>query len=236
MQNNPYRYLIPNSITFLSLICGVLSLLSAATGELARAGALILTSYILDLFDGSLARRLNAGSAFGLQLDSLVDMVSLGAAPAMLLFMHLQQAGQDAWWVWVIAVMSPLAGAFRLARFNLLPIKKGQQDSLGLTISTGGATLTLATLADLASDGGFIPDTLFPWLVLIISLLMVSLIRFPPLPWVFSNRASTLLVAGITLTALIQFTFIHAWFILTGYYLAAGLARAGWQHLPTSKE
>ncbi len=236
MRNSPYRYLIPNSITFLSLSCGVLSLLSAATGELRQAGALILTSYVLDLFDGSLARRLNAGSSFGLQLDSLVDMVSLGAAPAVLLFMHLHQAGQDAWWVWGIALVSPLGGAFRLARFNLLPVKKGQQDSLGLTISTGGATLALAVLADLASDGTFIPDTFFPVLVIIISLLMVSLIRFPPLPWVFSNRASALMASGIALLALFQLTFIHAWFLLTSYYLVAGLARAGWQYRPTPKE
>ncbi len=87
-----YRYLVPNSITFLSLICGIVSIMSSATGNLQLAGGLILTSYILDMFDGEMARRLNAGTPFGLQLDSLVDMVSLGTAPAVLVFMRLHLA------------------------------------------------------------------------------------------------------------------------------------------------
>ena len=68
-MNSQYRYLIPNGITFISLTCGIVAILLAATGELVIAGVLILASYILDLFDGASARYLNAGFEFGLQLD-----------------------------------------------------------------------------------------------------------------------------------------------------------------------
>jgi phosphatidylserine synthase len=92
IQSSRARYVVPNSITFLSLAFGVAAILAAATGALTTAGALILISYVLDLFDGEMARRLEAGSSFGLQLDSLVDMVSLGTAPAVLAFFHLHES------------------------------------------------------------------------------------------------------------------------------------------------
>lgn len=228
MLANRYRYLIPNSITFLSLFCGIFSIFCSATGRLLWAGLLILSSYVLDNFDGILARRLNASTAFGLQLDSLVDMVSLGAAPAVLLFTHLQQSGLTGIWLWPIISLLPMAGAFRLARFNLLPIKTGAQDSLGLTISTGGVTVALAVTANVYSKGNFISPLAFLTIIIVISLLMVSKIRFPPLPWVFSSRLSTLAVVGLGLWLSINYSVIHSWFWLTGGYVTASLARASY--------
>ena len=89
-----YRVLLPNGLTFLSLLCGTSAILVAAAiptaadapSYLWAAGLLILTSYLIDWCDGALARTLHASTAFGLQLDSLVDMVSLGVAPTVLLF------------------------------------------------------------------------------------------------------------------------------------------------------
>ena len=91
-----YRVLIPNGLTFLSLLSGTGAILVAAATPTAAeaprhlwgAGLLILASYLIDWCDGALARTLHASTAFGLQLDSLVDMVSLGVAPAVLLFMY----------------------------------------------------------------------------------------------------------------------------------------------------
>lgn len=230
MRNSRYRFLIPNGITFMSLTCGILSILSSITGNLDIAGALILGSYILDLFDGATARRLNAGTDFGLQLDSLVDMVSLGTAPAVLMFVHLQTSALASPWVWPVVVLVPLAGAFRLARFNLLPPKKGQTDSMGLTISTAGALLALAVLTDLSWPGASsLPDALLLGLMVLVSLLMVSRIPFPPLPWVYSNkRLFVILLAGAAWLTL-QWSFVQAWFMLTSGYLGASLARAGYR-------
>ncbi|MFQ5399338.1 MAG: CDP-alcohol phosphatidyltransferase family protein [Anaerolineae bacterium] len=226
-----YRYLVPNGITFLSLACGVVSILLSASGHLQPAGILILASYILDLFDGATARRLQAGSEFGLQLDSLVDMVSLGTAPAVLAHMHLLAEGVDQVWVWPVVVFVALAGAFRLARFNLLPPKPtGNTDSVGLTISTGGATITLAVLSDLAVPGEVIPDIAFVPLLAFIGLLMVSKIAFPSFRWVFSGKRKNALLVFLFGVSLLKLSFFNAWFLWTNAYLGISLARAGYRN------
>ena len=100
-------------------------LVSAASPDAADAavlwlaGLLILASYLIDWCDGAAARLLHASTAFGLQLDSLVDMVSLGLAPAVLLFVYgLRVAEISPWLSGPVVTLVPLAGAFRLARFN----------------------------------------------------------------------------------------------------------------------
>ena len=231
-MNSKYRYLIPNGITFLSLTCGIVSILLSATGHLEPAGILVLTSYILDLFDGAMARKLKASSEFGLQLDSLVDMVSLGTAPAVLVFMHLQLDGLTMGWLWPFVVLIPLAGAFRLARFNLLPPKTtGNTDSVGLTISTGGATLALAVLADLAIASEMMSDYWYILLLVIITILMVSTIEFPSLKGVFTGRRKNVVILSLFGVSLAVTPFFAAWFFWTNAYLGLSVARAGYKRL-----
>lgn len=233
LLESKYRYLLPNGVTFLSMACGISGILAAATGALSVAGLLILTSYVLDLLDGELARRLDASSNFGLQLDSLVDMVSLGCAPAVLAFFHLQRSLQDSnqmvtVLLWTTTILYVLAGAFRLARFNLLPTKEGQTESVGLTISTGGATLTLAVLSDLANAAERVPDLTFLPLMLLLALLMASRIRHPSIVWVFSHRWANLLYMlyfAVTLL-LLRLPFVNVWFLFNGGYLGITLVRA----------
>lgn len=225
-MNSRYRYLIPNSITFLSLACGVGSILFSVEGELGWAGAAILASYILDLFDGALARRFNAGTAFGIQLDSLTDMVALGTAPTILIFLHLRHVGLPLPTLWLLATLIPITGAFRLARFNLLPPKTGSSDSLGLTISTAGATFTLAVLSDWLAGGEFLPDTFFVGLMPALCLLMVSRIPFPPLKWIFAQKWITFAVLALLALSLFQWHFVQSWFLFTLGYLVVGLIRA----------
>lgn len=228
-MNSKYRYLVPNGITFLSLVCGFVSILSSATEHLMLGGALILTSYVLDFFDGTTARKLNARSEFGLQLDSLVDMVSLGAAPAVLAFFHLRTEGDVAEpLIWICAVMIPLAGAFRLARFNLLPMKTGQTDSIGLTISTAGALLVLSVMTDL-HDRLPIPNFWFVPLMILLSLLMVSTITFPSVKWIVSRKRVNVFLVIITGIAIWKLSFIPAWYLLTNGYVGVSLARAGYR-------
>jgi CDP-diacylglycerol---serine O-phosphatidyltransferase len=229
-MQSKYRYIVPNGITFISLTCGILSMMLAATYQLEVAGMLILVSYILDLLDGATARRLQASSAFGLQLDSLVDMVSLGTAPALLVFMHLQAVGISNGWVWLFVVLVPLGGAFRLARFNLLPPKEdGGRDSMGLTITSAGATLALAVLADLSINANYLPDWLFVFLMGLLFTLMVSKIPFPSFFWVFASiKRSAVLVVLFILSILIT-TFFNAWFFWQNVYLGFSLLRAGYK-------
>jgi CDP-diacylglycerol--serine O-phosphatidyltransferase len=230
-MNSKYRYLIPNSITFISLTCGIVAILLSATGNLIPAGILVLASYILDLFDGASARYLNAGSEFGLQLDSLVDMVSLGAAPAVVAFMYIYERNAAPMIiVWPVVVFFALAGAFRLARFNLLPTKASSNtDSAGLTISSAGATLALAVLSNLTMINFKIPDVLLLPIVGVLGLLMVSKIPFPSFVAIFSGRRRIgILLALFTVTIAIS-PFSTAWFFWNNIYLGYGLVRAGYQ-------
>jgi CDP-diacylglycerol---serine O-phosphatidyltransferase len=229
-MQSKYRYIVPNGITFISLTCGILSIMLAATYQLEVAGMLILVSYILDLLDGATARRLQASSAFGLQLDSLVDMVSLGTAPAILVFMHLQAGGINNGWVWLFVILVPLGGAFRLARFNLLPPKEsGQRDSVGLTITSAGATLSLAVLADLSISVEYLPDWLFVFLMGLLFVLMVSKIPFPSFFWVFDGIKQSVVLTVLFILSLLITTFFNAWFFWQNVYLGFSLLRAGYK-------
>ena len=225
-----YRYLIPNSITFISLTCGIVSILLAATGELVIAGVLILCSYILDLFDGASARYLNAGSEFGLQLDSLVDMVSLGTAPTVLAFMYLFLADvASTTLIGVLCVFFALAGAYRLARFNLLPAKaSGRGDSTGLTISSAGATLALAVVSNMTILTVPLPATWLMAIILICGILMVSRIPFPSFAGVFKGRVRIAILLVLFAVTIAWATFGKAWHFWNTVYLGWGLARAGY--------
>lgn len=232
IRQSKVRYLIPSTITFTSLGCGVTAILLAVEGNLLAAGVLILASYVLDLFDGEAARRLDAGTEFGLQLDSLADLISLGTAPAVLTFVHLRNGGHVSMApVWPLIILYVLAGAFRLARFNLLPVKEGQKDSVGLTISTAGATLALAVLTDVANSQEVLHDLFFLPLLLGLALLMVSRISHPSITWVFSFRWANI-VYMISLAAgllWLRLSLFHVWFLFNSGYLGVTLARAGYR-------
>ena len=117
--------IIPNSITALNLLTGCVGIIFALRGELEIASSLIWLAALFDFLDGLLARSLKAFSDLGKQLDSLSDMVSFGVLPGMILF---QLIGTDP--LQFLALLIPVASAFRLAKFN---IDENQSDSfLGL--------------------------------------------------------------------------------------------------------
>ncbi len=113
---------IPNFITMMNLLAGVLSIHQVLLGDIKLAGALVFLAAILDFFDGLLARVLNARSAIGGELDSLADIVSFGVAPSFILFetirMTMEMDGMEMSNLPYIAFMVPLFSAYRLAKFN----------------------------------------------------------------------------------------------------------------------
>ena len=236
-MTSKYRYLIPNGLTFASMICGVVSILLSASGNLVPAGILILVSYILDMFDGALARKLNAGSEFGLQLDSLVDMVSLGMAPAALVFEYMKGGDWHMALVWPFVILLPLAGAFRLARFNQLPAKESSRgESAGLTISTGGATVALAVLSDIFWQDEFISDVAYLPMLVAISAMMVSQISFPSVFWVFKGKLRIGLLLILFAISLWKLPLFNAWFCWTVVYLGVAVVRAAYKKLLVNKK
>lgn len=221
------RKAIPNVITSISLISGMASIALALEGYLEIAATLILISYLLDLVDGSLARSLGATSEFGVQLDSLVDMTNFGAASTVLVWSHLRQVGNENWLIWPLGVAFVLAGALRLARFNLQASDTKVLESTGLTISTSGGYVALAVLADRAFDHGLLPDTVFLVLIPLLALLMVSRIRFPELKLIIGKRRFSIALLSASMIVAIWATPQVVWWGLTTGYISFGILRAG---------
>jgi CDP-diacylglycerol--serine O-phosphatidyltransferase len=227
MNKTNLKYLVPNGITFLSLTFGVGAILSAIQNLFILSGALIFTCYWLDMLDGYTARKLNAQSEFGLHMDSLTDMVSLGVAPAVLVFQNLSHRGSSPVWITPLVIIYTMAGAFRLARFNTLPAKTSSNvDSVGLTISQSGCTVTLAILADNVQPAGFLPILTYIPLLAILGILMVSRISFPPSAWFFNTHKFGRVLFLSLVVILIILPLFSTWFIYYLFYILISTGRA----------
>ena len=109
---------IPNTITSMNLLCGVLGVICVFSGESDTAFLLMLLAAICDFFDGFSARALNAYSSVGKELDSLADLVSFGLLPSLMLYRVMTVMSPDAGLLCYIPLLIVLASALRLAKFN----------------------------------------------------------------------------------------------------------------------
>lgn len=160
---------IPCIFTLANLLLGVVALVLTMDDDFVIAGASILLAMILDAMDGRLARRLDATSTFGKELDSLADLVSFGVAPAILVYAFkikvLGMAGL------IIAIIFALCGAIRLARFNVLNIS---EYFVGVPITAAGSLVALLVLVGTRIS---IPVSVYPVVVILLAILMVSNIK-----------------------------------------------------------
>jgi len=204
------RYTIPNSFTAMSLLLGVASIITTQLGDLELAAWIIVWCGLLDVMDGVSARLLKATSNFGAEFDSMADLVSFGVAPAVLILNAGLQIGgveydSDQFWLLLVAVaVFVLAGAMRLARFNLTSEEttKGWFAGVPITAAGGGLissiVLVLIHHEDIAAS--FPLHLYFPVLMFVLALLMISRIRFPKATRRdsnFINVFQVLAIAGI---------------------------------------
>lgn len=183
------RYTIPNSFTALSLLLGVASIITTQLGDLRLAAWIIVWCGLLDVLDGVAARLLNATSNFGAEFDSMADLVSFGVAPAVLVLnAGLQIGGVEVetgqFWVLLLAVaVFVLAGAMRLARFNLTSEEStdGWFAGVPITAAGGGLVSSIVLVLIVHEDiAAVLPLHLyFPVLMFVLALLMISRMRFP---------------------------------------------------------
>jgi CDP-diacylglycerol---serine O-phosphatidyltransferase len=109
-------YLLPNLFTTAALFAGFYAIISGMKGNFEAAGMAIIVAQLFDGFDGRVARMTKTTSAFGVQYDSLSDMVSFGLAPALVIFnWGLEPLGK---WGWAASFLYAACAAMRLARFN----------------------------------------------------------------------------------------------------------------------
>lgn len=205
-------FLIPFFFTFANALCGFLSVIKALEGEYAIAALCIIAAAVMDLCDGRLARMFNSVSVLGMELDSLCDAISFCFAPAILLYswsLHNLEYGGIA-----VLGLYLCSGLFRLARFNT--------NAHMQVISFIGLPTTLAAfffanvvlyqdwIASSVIHSVLRPDRI-AFMVTIISLLMISTIRFPSVKAIKMHFA--------TGTALVFIAALAGWIMYKGYPL-----------------
>jgi CDP-diacylglycerol--serine O-phosphatidyltransferase len=221
---------VPSIFTLANLFFGVWAMVLAAQGDFYRAGWWIVIAGVLDMLDGLLARVSNTGSRFGAELDSLVDMVSFGIAPGVLLY-HMHFASQGPWG-WVFCYGYAVCVALRLARYNM------QSDGtrrafVGLPSPAAG--MTLATYFPFTQSQLFQEQlAAWPWnqvlvfMPIVLGLAMVSNIEYARVPRIGVRTRSGLLGLGFHLT-IIGFAIFSrdVFFFPFGIaYVGYGMARA----------
>ena len=130
--------ILPSAFTLGNLFFGIYAMVSVSRGDFQWAGWCITIAGILDLLDGRVARLTRTGSAFGAQLDSLVDSISFGVAPGYVMFALFFA---DAEWSWVLAFVYITAVVVRLARFNMEQGGEAKRQYHGLPSTAAGMTL-----------------------------------------------------------------------------------------------
>jgi CDP-diacylglycerol--serine O-phosphatidyltransferase len=168
-------YLLPSLFTLANMFCGYACIVYAMRGEYATAAPFIGFALVLDMLDGRIARMTGTASAFGLEFDSLADVISFGVAPAVLTFSWgLQSLGRLGWAVSFIYVTGT---AMRLARFNI-QTHSDKRYFVGMPAPAAGAVLasTVFAMPDPITDYRIAAGMLA--MVLVPSFLMVSTIRF----------------------------------------------------------
>ena len=224
---------MPSAFTLGNLFFGFWAIVSAFNGNFRWAGWFIVFAGILDMLDGRVARLSGTGTRFGAELDSLVDVISFGVAPALLMyFLDFSNAGRFAWilcYIYVVAV------ALRLARFNVLSAGKPSTGWFtGLPSPAAGMTLAAyypfsqtnwyrASLAylDLQHEGLVV-------LMLLLAVLMLSNVKYPKFPPIGLRSAKGIFGLVVHVIILLGGLLAPEYFLfpLGLLYMAYGIVRA----------
>jgi CDP-diacylglycerol--serine O-phosphatidyltransferase len=234
-------HILPNLLTSGNLCAGFYAIVATFKGEYLIAAVAILIAFFFDGIDGRVARLTNTTSRFGVEYDSLADLVSFGVAPAILVFSWaLQPYGR---WGWLAAFLYVACGALRLSRFNVQVETMESRSFRGLPIPMA-ATLIASTFLLLHHMGEHGETTHLSLLLLIyvLALLMVSNIRYPSFKNVdlLKRKPLNTLVALILTIVVVAAEPAIMFFLLSSVYLLAGPANAVrgwyWKRVMTSRE
>lgn len=195
----------------------------------------ILIAVVFDMLDGRLARMSGRTSLFGAEFDSLADVISFGMAPALMVFFLILAPREDYQWFrkfgWLIAFVYLLCGAVRLARFNVIThplLYRGEAESskdfVGLPIPAAAGTvaslvLLLLNLSANARELGQWALAL-PFILILVSFLMVSTVRYPSfkqVDWQMRTRLRSAVLAFIVGVIVWQWHEVSVFFLFLGY-------------------
>lgn len=179
------RTVIPSFFTLMNLFCGFLAIISIAEGRLFFGAWLIVFAGLFDALDGFMARLSNATSQFGIELDSISDVVSFGVAPGFLIYSF--GLAEMPFVGIILSALPPLCGAVRLARYNVDVQDSPQEYFKGLpipgqAIMISAFYLTFYNNLELFSGFEYGLNTVLVPLIVLLSFLMVSTIPFDKIP------------------------------------------------------
>jgi CDP-diacylglycerol--serine O-phosphatidyltransferase len=215
-------YLLPNLVTTASLFCGFYAIIAAIQGNFYQAAISILLAAVLDGLDGRIARMTQTTSAFGVQFDSLSDLVAFGLAPGIVVFLWALRPFNR--FGWMAAFLYVVCGALRLARFNVQVGVIDPNYFMGLPIPA--AATVVATIILLVFQMGGADSTgylLILILIYVLSFLMVSNLRYPSFKGLklAEKRSFNFLVAAVLLFVLIALEpFVMLTVFILGYVLS----------------
>ena len=175
-------YLLPNTLTLCGMYCGFYAIMSAINGNFLHAAWAIILANIFDGLDGWIARLTNTTTRFGVELDSLSDLVAFGVAPSVMIYKWaLMPFGRLGW---AAAFLFVACGALRLARFNVQTGSSGSKAFKGMPIPGAASIVSSVVIFYYADPFNLhwegIPDKsiMYPLLTIILAMLMVSTFRF----------------------------------------------------------
>ena len=223
--------LFPSGLTLANLFFGVFAIVTASRGDYTRAGWYVVLGGVADAFDGRVARATNTGGRFGEELDSLVDAITFGLAPALIMyFAVLNREGWDWFWCFIFTACAVL----RLARFNVEQAGTAKTYFQGLPSPAAG--ITLATYYWFSQSPLYAETNVanWPWhqmlrmVMATLSFLMISNVPYPVIPGVGFRSIGGLLGLATLLGGISMLIFgkLEYFFPLAVLYVAFGLIRA----------
>ncbi len=233
-------FVLPTLITLSSVFCGfdAIRIAASATGpdDFYRASLLIIFAMFFDMLDGRVARMTRTQSAFGLQIDSLADIVSFGVAPALVVYQwslrHHETAGL------IAAFFFVATGAIRLARFNVLSMNESGRPQkpgkyiLGLPIP-GAAGILISIVVANHTVQGSLGEAQYSWfltgITVVLGLLMISTVPFRSFKDLKLNVGTVLLVgfafgSSAFVWSRLKPAFVLVW--LLSFYVFIGIVEA----------
>jgi CDP-diacylglycerol--serine O-phosphatidyltransferase len=218
--------MVPNGFTLFNLLCGIYAIVLSIRGDVGAAPGWIVAGGIADAFDGRVARATGTGSRFGAELDSLVDAISFGLAPALIVFLGqptTTQGNLD----WLLVFIYSACAVMRLARFNVEQAGRAKTHFHGLPSPAAGLTLAAyywfaqtplyRETVILFTDGTTLAQ--LPWhnllrgLMAVLAALMISDVPYPAMPSIGINSVKKILGTIMVVGSIALLIFVRKEFI-----------------------
>ena len=217
--------LLPNGFTLFNLFCGIYAMVLASRGRFGTAALFVVIGGVADSLDGRIARATGTGSRFGEELDSLVDAISFGLAPALIMYFAALRTDGGNDWIYVFIFTS--CAVIRLARFNVEQAGRAKTHFHGLPSPAAGMTLatyywfsqttlyneTVIFFTDNRTLAELPWHTILRWLMVGLAYFMISDVPYPAVPTVGYKSVRQLVGTSVVLGSILGLIFLPREFI-----------------------